>query len=68
MAQPRAKDATVRLCQFAEQHGSVLLVGHAIFNRLLGRELRRIGWHGPRSPSGGYWGIGVYRKELDRFS
>lgn len=68
MARHRAKGATFRLCQLAEQHGSVLLVGHVIFNRLLSCELRRVGWHGPRSPSGGYWGIAVYRKELDRFS
>ena len=67
MARKRAKDATLRLCRLADQNGSVLLVGHTIFNRLLGRELRRVGWHRPRSLSGGYWGIVVYRKEPDRF-
>ena len=68
MARHRAKDATLRLCQLAEQHGSVLLVGHTIFNRLLSCELRRAGWHGPRSPRGSYWGATTHKKELSDLS
>ncbi|MBU0654534.1 MAG: histidine phosphatase family protein [Gammaproteobacteria bacterium] len=39
-ARQRAQVATQHLTQLAAEHGSVLLVGHGIMNRLLGRALR----------------------------
>ncbi|HET6437798.1 MAG TPA: histidine phosphatase family protein [Anaeromyxobacter sp.] len=44
----RARRAALRLAQLASQHGSVMLVGHGYFNILLARELRRLGFQGPR--------------------
>lgn len=52
----RARAAADRLIALAEEHGSVLLMGHKIMNALIARELRRRGWKGPMFPLlSGYW-------------
>lgn len=57
----RAKTATRQLHDLALKHKSVLLVGHGVFNRMLARELRNLGWQGPSSPGTDYWHAGCYR-------
>lgn len=57
----RAKLATEELIKMAVNHGSVLLIGHGIFNRFLAKELINNGWHGPKNPGYAYWGFGVYK-------
>ncbi|WP_150048106.1 histidine phosphatase family protein [Methylomonas rhizoryzae] len=59
-AKRRAGLAAQRLIDFAEVHGSVLLVGHGVMNHLIGRELRARGWHCRLRPGKDYWTYGVY--------
>lgn len=57
----RARQAAQRLVELARRHGSVLLVGHGLMGQLIARELRALGWQGPRQPASGYWQCSVYR-------
>lgn len=61
-ARRRARAASQQLSALAADHGSVMLVGHGIFNGLIAWELRAKGWRGPIWPTGGYWSAAVYRK------
>jgi len=61
-ARVRARSACQELTALAAAHGSVLLVGHGIFNGLIAWELLSTGWRGPLWPSGSYWSAAVYRK------
>jgi len=61
-ARRRARAACRQLSALASAHGSVLLVGHGIFNALIAWELRAEGWRGPLWPTGTYWSAAVYRK------
>ena len=56
-ARQRAQAATRQLIDAAEQFSRVLFVGHGMLNALIGRELRRQGWRGPRQINDDYWGI-----------
>lgn len=58
----RARSASQQLAALAAAHGSVLLVGHGIFNALIAWELLAAGWRGPLWPTGSYWSSAVYRK------
>jgi len=62
-ARRRARSACQHLAELAADHGSVLLVGHGIFNALIAWELRATGWRGPIWPTRRYWSTAVYRKE-----
>lgn len=57
-----ARKASERLSTLAADHGSVLLLGHGVFNTLIAWELRAAGWSGPMWPTGTYWSSAVYRK------
>jgi phosphohistidine phosphatase SixA len=59
-ARNRAKHAASRLVELANEHQSVLLVGHGFINYFIAKELRKCGWFGPSKPGKGYWGYGVY--------
>ncbi len=61
-AKIRAKAAAQLLAELATKHGSVALVGHGIFNRLLAHELRNAGWVGPKNPGTQHWRFGIYEK------
>jgi broad specificity phosphatase PhoE len=54
-ARERAGRATDRLCELAHQHGSVLVVGHRMFNGFIARCLRQRGWSGPRMLPREHW-------------
>jgi broad specificity phosphatase PhoE len=56
----RADTAAVKLKKIADEHGSVMLIGHGIINRFLARRLRKKGWSGPNNPGYNYWEYGVY--------
>jgi len=58
----RAELAAQKLVALAQTHQSVMLVGHAIFNRLVARELRSLGWSGPKNPGTSYWDVSIYVK------
>jgi broad specificity phosphatase PhoE len=51
----RATRVSVRLCAVAREHGSVLVVGHGMFNRFVAKCLRQRGWNGPRMLPRHYW-------------
>jgi hypothetical protein len=58
----RAKHCAEQLICLAEQHGKVLFVGHGFLNAYISKELRLLGWNGPKIPSKTYWDYGVYQK------
>lgn len=52
--------ATDRLVVLAEQHGTVLLVGHGIANQFIAKRLRCSGWVGPKNAGREYWTFSSY--------
>lgn len=59
-AKHRAKQASVLLVKYAEEHKSVVLVGHGFFNRLIAVELKKMGWKGKRKASTKHWNCTTY--------
>jgi broad specificity phosphatase PhoE len=60
-ARARAQRVTDRLIDLAREHYSVLVVGHGVFNSLIARRLRTLGWSGPLVPPSHYWSVATYR-------
>lgn len=58
----RSRRCAEQLAGLAARHGRVLLVGHGALNWLLARQLKDMGWHGPRRPPGRHWAFAVYRR------
>ena len=59
-AKRRARTVASLLVQEAHQTGTIVLVAHGGINRLIAKELRRLGWHGPRLPHSRHWGCTTY--------
>jgi broad specificity phosphatase PhoE len=59
----RAAFAASELIGLAERHGTVVALGHDMFNRMLGSALCRRGWMGKRPWINPYWSFQVYRRE-----
>ncbi|MEX0140701.1 histidine phosphatase family protein [Massilia sp. LMS1-1-1.1] len=59
LTRQRARAAAERLVALAAK-GPVLLVGHGIMNRLIGKELQALGWLARNSQGSRYWSMGVY--------
>lgn len=59
-ARRRAGRAVDLLTTLAEQHGTVLAVGHGMFNRFMARHLRERGWRGPRLMPSSHWSSARY--------
>ena len=57
----RARAAAERLVALAAK-GPVLLVGHGIMNRLIGKELQALGWLARNRQGSRYWSMGVYEQ------
>ena len=57
----RARAAAERLVALAAR-GPVLLVGHGIMNRLIGKELQALGWLARNRQGSRYWSMGVYEQ------
>ena len=55
----RARAAAERLVALAAR-GPVLLVGHGIMNRLIGKELQALGWLARNRQGSRYWSMGMY--------
>lgn len=55
MTRGRAARAADRLEKLAEEHGSVMAVGHGMFNRFVASQLRRRGWIGPKVLPSAHW-------------
>jgi len=61
IAKQRAVQATDILVSSAKvSNGPVLLMGHAVMNRLIAKELISSGWKECRRQGGGYWNAGIY--------
>ncbi|HEV8151170.1 MAG TPA: histidine phosphatase family protein [Gemmatimonadales bacterium] len=59
-ARRRAGEAAARLALLARAQGQILLIGHGIMNGLIGKQLHRTGWRGPRLQAYRHWGHAVY--------
>ncbi|MEO0759466.1 MAG: histidine phosphatase family protein [Cyanobacteria bacterium J06648_16] len=59
-AKQRARIVAHLLVQAADRTGPIVLVAHGGINRLIAKELRRSGWHGPRLPHSRHWGCTTY--------
>ncbi len=60
VAKARAKQASEKLIELADEHHSVLLVGHGFLNYFVAKELQKQNWKGPRSPGKKYWAYSTY--------
>ncbi|NEP16854.1 MAG: histidine phosphatase family protein [Leptolyngbya sp. SIO4C1] len=61
LARQRARAVAELLTAKADCAGPVVLVAHGGINRLIAKELRRLGWRGPRLPRSRHWGCTTYR-------
>jgi len=61
-AKERACEATHRLVSLTQTHQSTLYVGHGIFNGLVAKELKSLGWRELNRPSSQYWSLAIYDK------
>jgi broad specificity phosphatase PhoE len=60
-ARARAQRVTDNVISLAREYRSVLVVGHGVFNSLIARRLRALGWSGPLVPPSRYWSVATYR-------
>jgi len=62
-ARKRAQFAASQLEQAAQQYGSVMLVGHGLFNRFIAKVLVKQNWLGPSSLGNQYWDYAIFKKQ-----
>lgn len=62
LAQKRAARAAGKLIQLAENNPTVVLMGHGIFNRMLGAMLKKVGFSVTAKTGKGYWHAITYEK------
>ncbi len=56
----RARQATEKLVELAQQHQHVLLVGHGVFNYLIAKELTKTGWKSSKKSPRKHWEYTTY--------
>lgn len=61
-AKKRAQFAANQLEQAAQQHHTVILVGHGLFNRFIAKALVKQNWHGTSHSGSRYWDYVVLKK------
>ena len=66
MTRQRAGRVADRLGVLAAEHGSVLVIGHGMFNRFVARQLLRRGWRGPKPLPSGYWAVARFDRGTAR--
>ncbi|MFC0562184.1 histidine phosphatase family protein [Halalkalibacter alkalisediminis] len=59
-AKARAKIASDLLVGYAQEHTSVVLVGHGFFNMLIAKELQKMGWKCERKINSKHWNCTTY--------
>lgn len=59
-AKIRAGKSAKKLIELAKEHKTVLFVGHGIYNKLLAKQLKSLGWSGPSNPGSAHWSFGIY--------
>ncbi len=65
-ARDRAITAAKQLMEYANEHKSVVLVGHGFFNRLIAKELQKHGWKGRRRAGSKHWSCTAYVNQHQR--
>ena len=60
IAQQRAHKAVQQLTELATKHGSVLVVGHGVMNRLIAQVLNKQGWQQITRVGSKHWSAGIY--------
>jgi len=63
-AKLRAKKATQQLISYANDHNSIVLVGHGYFNILIAKELKRMGWEGKSKANTKHWKCSTFSLQL----
>ena len=61
-AKIRSARCAAKLEHCAADKGSVLFLGHGIMNRLISRDLKRLGWSVKRKGGDDYWSYSVFHK------
>ncbi|MDV2684041.1 histidine phosphatase family protein [Alkalihalophilus lindianensis] len=59
-AKLRAKKASQQLIGYANEHKSIVLIGHGFFNMLIAKELKKMGWKGKRNAGAKHWNCTTY--------
>jgi broad specificity phosphatase PhoE len=59
-AKERAKKSSELIVEYAQEHTSVVLVGHGFLNRMIAKELQKKGWSGKRQASSKHWNCTTY--------
>ena len=59
-AKLRAKKASQQLIGYANEHKSIVLVGHGFFNMLIAKEFKKMGWKGKRKAVAKHWNCTTY--------
>jgi broad specificity phosphatase PhoE len=59
-AKDRAKIASDLLAEYAQDHSSVVLVGHGFFNMLIAKGLQKMGWKCERKINSKHWNCTTY--------
>ena len=62
-AKKRAMTAASRLDEMTREHGTVLLMGHGVMNRLIAKAIRKRGWVNTKKLQNSHWGYGVFEKK-----
>lgn len=62
-AKKRALNAASYLDECSREHGTVLLMGHGVMNRLIARMLAKRGWVNTKKLQNIHWGYGVFEKK-----
>jgi broad specificity phosphatase PhoE len=62
----RASQAADRLCALVVEHGTVVVVGHGMFNRFVATQLVKRGWRGPRLLPAAYWSAARFFQQRPR--
>jgi broad specificity phosphatase PhoE len=60
----RAERATSRICELARHHGTVMVVGHGMFNRFVAARLRARRWRGPVALPSAYWSAAAFQSPV----
>ncbi|MDY0993720.1 MULTISPECIES: histidine phosphatase family protein [Pantoea] len=60
-ARSRASAAAEKLIDHS-RHGTVLLLGHGIMNKMIARELRKRGWQAEKHASSRHWSSAIYHR------
>lgn len=59
-AKQRANKAADELVEYAQRYSSVAFIGHGFINRLIAKELQKIGWKGKRKNDSKHWSCTTY--------